>query len=196
LDHKTGFVLSHIKSWDAKRWKEQYLKFREAAVDQNHLYTLVTSGCFTDFENKLRKLFSNPYKKENALQQLQKICQEKDTVDQHNITFQLLVDHTTLNSLLNTDVLIQYYANTLNHHIREKILTSETIPETLKEWYQKAAAFDNAYQRLKGYQFWRRRRQKRASQKEEEFQLLRRIKILRVTNVNMSIRSLALQLLS
>src|SRR5258707_11805333 len=124
--HKAGFVLSHMKSGNAKRWKEQYLKSREAAVDQNHSYTLATNGCFADFENELRKLFSDPYKKENALQQLQKIRQGKDTVDQHNIAFQLLVNCTMLNSLLNADILIQYYANSLNHHIREKILTSKT----------------------------------------------------------------------
>jgi hypothetical protein len=100
-------------------------------------------------------LFSDPYKKENALQQLQKVQQGKDTIDQHNIAFQLLVDHTGLNPLLNGEVLIQYYCNSLNHHVREKILTSETVPTTLKGWFQKAAAFNNAYQCLRGYQFRR-----------------------------------------
>jgi hypothetical protein len=152
-DRKVGFILTYMKTGDAKRWKEQFLKSRDAAVDATHAYSLAPNNRFADFEDDLKKAFSDPFKKENALQQLQKIRQNKDTVDQHNIAFQLLVDRTGLDTLLNGDVLVQYYANSLNHHIREKILTSETMPTTLRGWYQKAAAFDNAYQRLKGYQF-------------------------------------------
>jgi hypothetical protein len=152
-DRKVGFILSYMKTGDAKRWKEQFLKSRDAAVDATHPYSLAPNRRFADFEIELRQSFSNPYKKENALQQLQRIRQGKDTVDQHNIAFQLLVDRTGLDVHLNGDVLMQYYANSLNHHIREKILTSETLPTNLQGWFQKAAAFDNAYQRLKGYQF-------------------------------------------
>ncbi len=64
--------------------RKQYLKSRKAAVDQNHSYTLATNEHFADFKNKLRKSISDSYKKENALQQLQKILQGKDMVDQHN----------------------------------------------------------------------------------------------------------------
>jgi hypothetical protein len=139
-DRKVGFVLSYMKTGDAKRWKEQYLKSREAAVDATHPFSLAPNGQFTSFENELQKSFSDPYKKENALQKLQRIRQGKDTIDQHNIAFQLLVDRTGLDILINADVLVQYYANSLNHHIREKILTSETIPIGLRGWFQKAAA--------------------------------------------------------
>jgi hypothetical protein len=152
-DRKVGFVLSHMKTGDAKRWKEQFLKSRDAAVDAANPYSLAPNGRFPDFEDDLRKSFSDPYKKENSLQLLQKIRQGKDTVDQHNIAFQLLVDKTGLDPIMNNEVLVQYYTNSLNHHIREKILTSETLPTNLKGWFLKAAAFDNAYQRLKGYQF-------------------------------------------
>ena len=152
-DRKAGFVLSHMKHGDAGRWKEAYLKARESAVDNMHPFTLAPNGRFEDFERELRKAFKQPYKKENALLRLQKIQQGKDMIDTHNINFQLLIDETGLDPLMNGEVLIQYYANSLNHHIRDKILTSEVVPENLKGWFAKAAAFDNAYQRLRGYQF-------------------------------------------
>jgi hypothetical protein len=52
-DHKVGFILSYMKTGDTKRWKEQYLKSRDAAVDAAHLYSLVPNRRFADFEIEL-----------------------------------------------------------------------------------------------------------------------------------------------
>jgi hypothetical protein len=42
-----------MKTGDAKRWKEQYLKSRDAAVDATHSFSLPPNGRFADFETEL-----------------------------------------------------------------------------------------------------------------------------------------------
>ena len=94
-----------MKTGDAKRWKEQYLKSRKDAVDATHPFCLAPNNRYEDFEDELRKSFKDPYRKENALLVLQKICQGKRTIDQHNIDFKLLVDKAQLDPLMNAEVL-------------------------------------------------------------------------------------------
>ena len=62
-DRQVGFILSYMKTGDAKRWKEQYLKTRKDAIDANHPFSLAPNNCYEDFEDELRKSFKDELQK-------------------------------------------------------------------------------------------------------------------------------------
>ena len=142
-ERRVTFLLSHMTG-DAARWKEQYLVSR---ADISILDEADTNA--EQFLAKLRASFAEPHRKENALRTLQHLRQGKESVDNHNVNFRLLVEKAGLNLTHNNDILINMYMNSLQPRIKERIITMDQVPTTIEEWYQRAAYFANAFDRLK-----------------------------------------------
>ena len=140
-ERKAGFMLSHMAG-DAARWKEQYMQ------SQENLELVDPTIGIDGFTAALRASFSEPYRKDNALQQLQHIKQGKNSIDSHNVQFKLLVERAGMTTPANNDVLTNMYSTSLNPNIRGRILTMDTVPTSLDDWYKRAAHFANAFDRL------------------------------------------------
>ena len=140
------YALSHMREGDASRWKEQYLKSRTALVTATVPFSVGTS--WRTFENALRASFTEVDKEQDAMHKMQHLRQGKKTIDQHNIDFKLLTEKSRLTGAEHASTLIHFYRESIQPHIRERILMMDTPPTTIDEWFSRAAQFDGMTCRL------------------------------------------------
>jgi hypothetical protein len=136
---KAYYVLSLFKEGNAKLWKEQYLRRREGK-------TLCDGNSWDQFKAILNESFKDVGSQDDAISGLQSIKQNpRQTVDEYNTKFRILVQKAGLDEQENAALLIQSYTRGLNREIGKRIIIQEP-PTTLSGWMSKASTLDG-YQR-------------------------------------------------
>lgn len=127
-------------------WKLNWIKGKRTGNNG-----AIQLGTYKDFFDTLREAFRNTGQEESAAMELGSIKQGKNTIDQHNINFQGLIDQAGLNAGQDTNkLLIIQYRNSINRDIEAKIISQKDIPDTLAEWTKRASDVDNNGRRLRG----------------------------------------------
>jgi hypothetical protein len=134
-----------MEGGEADAWKEQYVSS----------ITDLTTGVinFETIEELIKKLlesFNESQQKENALHRLTQLKQGKGAVEEHNIEFNLVRNQAGLN---NNDIhmLIDVYKKSINPGIARKIIEVLDKLKDLKEWMEKAVAYDNHWRQANDY---------------------------------------------
>lgn len=142
-EKKVAFVLSYMTEGDALTWKEQFIRQRTNNAG------VIDLGTWINFLQDLEASFKEEDQVGNALYQLNHLKQGNTTAEEHNTNFKLLLGKAKIVSdptnQTNQSVIIDYYKRTLNPRLVTKILSGETIPQTIEQWYSKAITLDNNY---------------------------------------------------
>ena len=105
---------------------------------------------YEEFLAAFKKAFKDVDQVNEALNDLGRLRQGNKGAEEHTTTFRLLVGKAGISSERNPNhrVLIDLYQRSLKPKLIKRIMSMENIPETVKEWYEKAILFDNNWQRL------------------------------------------------
>ena len=133
------YILSLFKSGNAKLWKEQYIRKRENK-------TLCPGDTWLNFKRELKESFRDIGSAEDAMEKLQKIRQGRDSVDDLNTKFRILVQIASLDEQLNAALLIQMYQKAINPEIGRQIILAGA-PLVLADWMAKASELDSFQRR-------------------------------------------------
>ena len=121
---KAYYVLSLFKEGNAKMWKEQYLRRRASK-------TLCEGDSWDLFKATLNESFKDVGSQDDAISKLHTIRQgARQTVDEYNTRFRILVQKAGLDEQENVTLLIQAYIRGLNREIGKRIIIQEP-PTTL-----------------------------------------------------------------
>jgi len=142
---KCAFMLSYMEGGEADAWKEQYISSLT-----NPTTGIITFETTDELIKKLLVSFNESQQQENALHRLTQLRQGKGTVEEHNIKFNLVRDQAKLNDN-NDHMLIDVYKKSINPSIARKIIEVLDKPKDLKEWMDKAAAYDNHWRQANDY---------------------------------------------
>jgi len=142
---KCAFMLSYMEGGEADALEEQYIS---SLTDPNT--GIITFETTDELIRKLSESFNELQQQENALHCLTQLRQGKGTVKEHNIKFNLVHDQARLNDN-NNHMLIDVYKKSINASIVRKIIEALDKPKDLKEWMDKAAAYDNHWRQANDY---------------------------------------------
>lgn len=136
-DNKTkiSFALSYLKEGTAGPWKLAYMK------ECNN----VPKQTWNEFEADFRKYFDKANKQLDAYHKLKLLKQRtngKGTAEEYVMAFKILHSRTGITDNRST---INDFMRGLNNPLLERILTMETVPDTIEGWYEKAIHFDTSY---------------------------------------------------
>ena len=138
------YVLTLFKSGNAKLWKEQYIRQREGK-------TLCAGNDWQNFKRMLKDTFRDVGSKDDAIQQLGRITQNRNQpTDEYNTRFRILIQKAGLDEQDNAVLLIQYYIRGLNREIAKRIITNGA-PNTLQAWMQSASLLDGYERRANAF---------------------------------------------
>src|ERR1700735_1312093 len=144
---KVAFALSFMTEGDAKAWKEEFLtrKIKEA-ISANKDISDLSLGSWIDFDRAIAESF-RPFNAPGDA--LLKMCNMKmghdASINEHVAKFKILVSQTELGD---SAALADFFRETLPTGLQRQILTSDTPPITLKDWYEKAAHLHNNWKRM------------------------------------------------
>jgi hypothetical protein len=144
-ESKSAFILSYMEGGEADAWKEQYV-----SSITNPTTGVINFETIEELIKKLSESFNESQQKENALHRLTQLKQGKGAVEEHNIEFNLVRDQAGLNDNDN-HMLIDVYKKSINPGIARKIIEALDKPKDLKEWMEKAAAYDNHWRQANDY---------------------------------------------
>jgi hypothetical protein len=142
---KIGFILSLIDG-EALTWKEQYLEHNKQLNGTYHF------GSYDDFIGQLGDDFKDVDAKADALYELRSIQQGSKTVESHNAKFKLLVAQSGLSTWNNSEVLVDYYSQSLRPEILEKCWDTYPKPNTLTQWMTTAQDVENRKKQFARFQ--------------------------------------------
>jgi len=144
---KVAFALSFMTEGDAKAWKEEFLtrKIKEA-ISANKDISDLSLGSWIDFDHAIAESFRPFDAPGDALSEMRNLKMGHDaSIDEHVAKFKILVSQTELGD---SAALADFFRETLPTGLQRQILTSDTPPITLKEWYEKAARLHNNWKRM------------------------------------------------
>ena len=139
---KIGFILSYMNEKEARDWRELYLENLEDPVTGRLVYS--TFGAFL---TEVCKAFRSADRVQDAMCKLENLRQGKKTAEQVVTEFKQLIGQAGLTTRAASDNihLIGLFRKALNHPLVHKIMFGETIPRTIKDWFEKAIQFDTNY---------------------------------------------------
>jgi hypothetical protein len=139
---KIAFVLSHMVDKEALQWKEQYITSITNAADQ------IVFPTYLVFITALKEAFKPVDQTADAMHKLNLIKQGSRPVEELVTEFRLLVGQAGIGDSTTSDNihLIGLFRNALNPALAKRILFGETVPTTIKGWYDKAVQFDSNFQ--------------------------------------------------
>jgi hypothetical protein len=132
------YILSYMTSGTAKTWKEAYLD--EILANKKPDF-----GKFDDFLKKIKEAFSSSDSEGEARAQLRQLRQGTGQVDDYIAQFRILAGRS---KVTDNKALIEYFMEGIHKSILQKIFALETVPTTIKDWYEKASRFDSQYRRF------------------------------------------------
>lgn len=118
-------------------WREQYL---DTITNDLGVYDF---PAYEDFLKTLRTFFKDTDTKANALYKLSQAIQGKNSIEQHNAYFNLLISKSRLNVNDNYEVLKNYYLKSLNDDLLRAVWMLRPAPNTIEDWFQAAQNEDN-----------------------------------------------------
>lgn len=142
---RVAFVTSFLEG-NAAHWKQIWYKneFFNLTSAQQETYDI--QDLFRDLEAS----FSVITHKSDAIHELGIIRQE-GTVESHNLKFQGLISKAGIDPTNNNELLVEMYRKSLKQGVASKVLMMDTVPDTLEEWFKKAAIADNNWRRMMSY---------------------------------------------
>lgn len=138
---KVAFVLSFMTEKEALRWKETYLtSITNTAGD----IIFPTIKAFWDL---IEEDFKPTDRVQDATDKLSIIKQGNRPVEDLVTEFRLLASQAGMTDITVPDNLhlIRLFRNALHPNLAKKILFSESVPKTFKEWVDRAIQYDTNY---------------------------------------------------
>ena len=131
---KITFALSFMNEGDAASWKEQLLEEAMAQPDLN-------LGTWKQFKDDLEEAFKPYDALRDALKEMKTLQMGNNLIEKHITKFKMLVTRSGLDTT--SAAVINYFRESLNIPLQQRILSLKNPPKTLKEWYDWAAKLDN-----------------------------------------------------
>ena len=139
VNKQVFYALSLMKSGIAKAWKDQYL------ASQRGQHFLAHADLWVSFTAALKNSFADPGKATDAMTQLQNIRQEKNSIDELNTKFCLLIQKAGLDMTTNAALLIQMYKRAMNPQLFRTMVVGGKNSTTLETYMKNASEVDRAY---------------------------------------------------
>ena len=139
VDKQVFYALSLMKSGIAKAWKDQYLASRKGQ------HGLAYANLWDSFTTALKNSFADPGKATDAMTQLQNIQQGKNSIDELNTKFRLLIQKAGLNMVTNAALLIQMYERAMNPQLFRTMVVGGKNSPILETYMKNASEVDRAY---------------------------------------------------
>ena len=136
---KIAFVLSYMTDKEALQWKEQYVQ----SITQPD--GSIVFGTYKNFLDQIKEAFKPIDQTNAAMNKIILLRQKNQPVEKIVTEFRLLVGQAGLGDTSDSDNLhlIRMFRETLNPTLARRILNSETVPTTIKGWYDKAIQLDS-----------------------------------------------------
>ena len=140
-----AFTLSYMTKGSALTWATT---FRQSAISG----TSFSLGTFADFVTKFNSMFKHHNVTGNAISWLSTKCMMKNTknnlyspsLTEYISTFK---NHVALANISDANVLIGYFSAGIPPPLMRRIMSMDTVPSTIKEWYKKAVTFQTQWER-------------------------------------------------
>jgi len=139
VDKQVFYALSLMKSGIAKAWKDQYLTLWKGQQ------SLAYAGLWSSFTKALKDSFTDPGKATDTMMQLQNIRQRKNSIDELNTKFRLLIQKSGLDMLTNAALLIQMYKRVINLQLFRTMVVGGKNSAALETYMKNASEVDCAY---------------------------------------------------
>ena len=144
-DKQIAFALSYMTKGSALTWA---VTFRQSAISG----TLFSLGTFADFVTKFNTTFKHHNITGNTISWLSTKCMIKNaknnlyspSLTEYISTFK---NHIALTNISDANVLIGYFSAGIPPPLMRRIMSMDTIPSTIDEWYKKAVAFQTQWER-------------------------------------------------
>jgi len=142
---KIGFFLSFMNEGDAASWKEQLLEDALATAQANN--TELKLGSFAQFKHELQEAFAPYDSPGDALEKMKMLrMKREDSIDEHIAKFRMMVSESKLDK--SSPVIIDLFRETLSMPLQKRILTLESPPKKLDDWYEWATKLDHQWRRM------------------------------------------------
>src|SRR5271168_1541003 len=142
---KIGFFLSFMNEGDAASWKEQLLEDALATAQANN--TELKLGSFAQFKHDLQEAFAPYDSPGDALEKMKTLrMKREDSIDEHIAKFRMMVSESKLDK--SSPVIIDLFRETLSMPLQKRILTLESPPKKLEDWYNWATKLDHQWRRM------------------------------------------------
>ena len=143
-DKQIAFALSYMTKGSALTWTAT---FCQSAITG----TSFTLGTFADFVAKFNTMFKHHDVTGNAISWLSTQRMEKSkknnsyspSLTEYISTFK---NHVALANISNANVLIGYFSAGIPPPLMRRIISMDTVPSTIDEWYKKAIAFQTQWE--------------------------------------------------
>lgn len=162
---KILFILSWMTSGIAERWAQNYracyfadddVPTDESSSESDDNSNIVAdtpdiakAPTWKEFVRALKKTFKDRSQDTKAIDQLQKLRQGTDTVEEYRIKFEMLVDTARLSRSENRAMLSNMVETALNYSLVEKVYGLQTgPPDKYDEFLDSASNFELLAQRL------------------------------------------------
>src|ERR1700678_2967164 len=130
---------------DAASWKEQLLEDALATAQANN--TELKLGSFAQFKHELQEAFAPYDSPGDALEKMKMLWMKReDSIDEHIAKFRMMVSESKLDK--SSPVIIDLFRETLSMPLQKRILTLESPPKKLDDWYEWATKLDHQWRRM------------------------------------------------
>ena len=140
---RIAFTLLYMTEGSALTWADT---FRENAFNG----TAVTLGTWDDFLKRFQTTFKHQDTAGNAISWLSTHCMTKKngkyspSLESYISTFQ---SNTTRAGITDHNVLISFFAAGIPTPLMKRVMSLDTVPDKINEWYTKATHFQNQWDR-------------------------------------------------
>ena len=142
-DKQIAFALLYMTKGSALTWAAT---FRQNAISG----TLFTLGTFANFVAKFNTAFKHHDVTGNTISWLSTRSMEKNTKNKYSPSLTEYIstfkNHVALANISNTNVLIRYFSAGIPPPLMCRIMSMDTVPSTIDEWYKKAVAFQTQWE--------------------------------------------------
>jgi hypothetical protein len=130
---------------DAASWKEQLFEDAMTTVQANN--TELNLGLFAQFKHDLQEAFAPYDSPGDTLEKMKILWMKKDdSIDKHITKFRMMVSESKLDK--SSPVIIDLFCETLGMPLQRQILTLESPPKKLEDWYKWATKLDHQWRRM------------------------------------------------
>jgi macrodomain Ter protein organizer (MatP/YcbG family) len=138
---KVAFVLSFMTEKEALKWKETYISSITNSAGE------IVFPTIKQFWDLVEEYFKPADRIQDANDKLSILKQGNRPVEEMITEFRLLASQAGMTDITASDNLhlIRLFRNALHPTLAKKILFSENVPQTIKEWMNRAIQYDTNY---------------------------------------------------
>jgi hypothetical protein len=138
-EDKVVFALTYLEGGDAESWKEAFIN--SAQTDGT-----ISFGTWANFEKALREDFKPYDAKGDAMDEIIKLRQGNNSIEDHVAKFKILLANTGVDD--DSPSALDYFQRSIRVPLLKKIMDLPDPPTKLTKWYEWALKFDANYHRL------------------------------------------------